>query len=95
MTNKNQAYTYHAEHRMNQRGIKQEAVDILLDYGREGFHHGAMTIYMDKGSHAEARRTLGAKSYAKIAKQLNIYLIIGDDGAIVTVGKRTCRLKFN
>lgn len=86
--------TRHAEVRCNQRGIQQDVVDAILKFGREHERNGAFVLFMDKAAHAKARKVLG-KQYARIADRLNVYLIVGDDGSIVTAAQRMSRLKYH
>lgn len=86
-------YTRHAETRCQQRGIRPEVVDAILAYGRRRRRHGADVYFMDSQSHARAQDDLGGQ-YAKLADRLNTYLVMSDDGQMVTVAKRLGRLKF-
>lgn len=88
-------YTQHAEKRCQQRGIKQVVVDTLLSYGRCGRHLGADVYYMDNKTRRDAKRALGKKDWLKIEDKMNTYLVVSDDGKIITAAKRTHRLKFH
>ncbi|TXL70857.1 hypothetical protein FHP25_32655 [Vineibacter terrae] len=87
-------YTAHGAARCRQRGIQQEVVDVLLDYGRQGRHLGAEVIFMNKKARLHARRELGERMFARIADRLDAYLVVSDDGAIITGAQRLKRLKF-
>lgn len=86
-------YTAHATARCQQRSIPAEAVDALMAYGELKRHRGADVYYLDKESRARAARALGRR-YLTIEKALNSYVVVGDDGAIITAAKRCRRLKF-
>ncbi|MBZ9774020.1 DUF4258 domain-containing protein [Mesorhizobium sp. CO1-1-8] len=86
-------YTRHAEARCQQRGIRPEVVDAILAYGRRCRRHGADVYFMDSRSRARAQDDLG-RQYAQLADRLNTYLVMSDDGQMVTVAKRLGRLKF-
>ncbi len=76
-----QSLTDHARARMRQRGIPAAVVDDLLAYGRsEHDHRGGTIVYFDRNARAYAGRNSRA------------YLVIGQDGAVVTVGHRYRRI---
>jgi len=87
-------FTRHAEIRCQQRGIPGEVVETLLAYGRRRTRHGAEVYFMDKTARARARAELGRTRYGRIADRLDTYLVVADDGAVVTAAKRFGRLKF-
>ena len=87
-------FTRHAEVRCQQRGIPQDVVQTLLVYGRQGHHHGAEVYFMDREARMRARTGLGKRRYAQVADRLNAYLVVANDGRIITAAKRKQRLKF-
>ncbi|MDI9846468.1 hypothetical protein QM467_00180 [Rhodoblastus sp. 17X3] len=86
--------TRHAEMRCQQRGVRPEVVATLLDYGRSVRRHGADICFMDRSARRRARNALGADAYARVADRLDGYLVVADDGQIITVAPRLKRLKF-
>ena len=86
--------THHAEARIQQRGIPIAAVDAILSYGRRRRHQGADVYFLDRTSRERLAQALGAKTYSKIERSLNSYLVVSDDGAIITAAHRLGRLKF-
>jgi hypothetical protein len=86
-------YTHHAETRCQQRGIKREIVDAILAFGRRKRRHGADVYFMDGKARARAREELG-RQYAKLSDRLDSYLVMSDDGKMITAAKRRQRLKF-
>ena len=86
-------YTAHAIARCQQRSISTEAVDALMAYGEIKRHKGADVYYLNKNSRARAAKALGGR-YLAIEKALNSYVVVADDGAIITAAKRRQRLKF-
>jgi hypothetical protein len=86
--------TRHAEVRCQQRGISPEVVDALLNYGRRRRHRGAEVCFMDKGGRQQLERELGCHVYARIATRLDSYLVVSDEGTIITAAKHRRRLKF-
>lgn len=41
-------FTNHAVIRCQQRGIRQDVVNAIFDYGQRGHHRGAQVYFMDK-----------------------------------------------
>src|SRR4051812_38196060 len=85
-------YTYHAQIRCQQRGIRPEVINTILAYGNQKRRHGADVYFMDSSSRKRARSELGKVEYARIADRLDAYLVMGDDGQIVTAAIRLRRL---
>jgi hypothetical protein len=76
-----QNLTDHARTRMRQRGIPAAVVADLLAYGRsEHDHRGGTIVYFDREARAYARRSSRA------------YLVLANDGTVVTVGHRYRRI---
>lgn len=86
--------TKHAQTRMQQRGIRPEAVNAILNYGERRRYQGADVYFLDKGARNRLAISLGRKTYSKLERSLNSYLVVGDDGALVTAAHRLKRLKF-
>lgn len=87
--------TTHAVIRCRQRGIPDEVVDVLLDYGCERRRHGATVHFMDRKARRRARADLGDDGFARLADRLGSYLVVADDGAVITAAPRRRRLKFD
>ena len=88
------ALTAHAETRANQRGIRRETMAILLDYGVAKIRGGAEVIYMDQATRRKAREDLGDKVYARIERALDAYLVVAEDGRVMTCAHRRKPLRF-
>lgn len=86
--------TSHAQTRIQQRGISAQAIDAILSYGRRKRHHGADVYFLDKPSRQRLACSIGQKEYLKLERSLNSYLVVSDDGAIITAAHRRQRLKF-
>ena len=86
--------THHAQTRMQQRSISMSAVDILMDYGEHRRHHGAEIYYLSKRCRARLAKDLDKPAFMKLEKALDAYLVLGDDGTVITVAHRNQRLKF-
>ena len=89
--------TDHAAARQRQRGIPGEVVDCLLDFGHEEHDHrrGAVVVYFDHRARDRVRRIVGREAYRRLESHLNAYVVLGRDGAVVTVGHRTRRINRN
>ena len=86
--------THHALTRMQQRGIRPEALEALLDYGRACHLHskGREVVFFDKKARArlENERPATAREAARLSRT---YAVIGSDGTVITVGHRYRRLR--
>lgn len=86
--------TAHAETRANQRGIRRETMALLLDYGVTRIRGGAEVIYMDQASRRKVREDLGDKAYARIERALDAYLVLAEDGSVMTCAHRRKSLRL-
>jgi hypothetical protein len=86
--------TRHAEIRCQQRGIRPEVVATLLEFGRRERRHGAEVCFMDRTARRRAEQALGHVAYARVADRLGRYLVVADDGQIITAAPRRKRFKF-
>jgi len=72
---------------MQQRGIRPEALEALLDYGRVRYLHqgGREILFFDKKSRARLARTNpdGARAAERLTRT---YAIVGSNGVVITVG---------
>lgn len=88
--------THHAVARMQQRAVRPEIVDYLLDFGRCEYHHyGAQIYYLDRRGRERVRRVAGSDAYRRMEHALDAYLVIGENDCVVTVGHRTHRINRN
>lgn len=87
-------YTAHAQARLQQRGIPAEAVNALLAYGNSRCHLGADVYFLDKQARSRAKAALDPNIFFRIEKALDAYLVVGDDGVVITAAHRLQRLKF-
>ena len=92
----NATLTHHANARLQQRGIPRALLDGLLSYGREVHdHHGSAVVYFDRKARQLLRDVCGTREFIKIESKLDTYAVVGADGAVITVGKRTKRINRN
>ena len=83
----------HCDIRCKQRGIPVIIIDWLIDYGRVVRSYGADVYYLDKKGRRRLKREIGTIAYKRMNDLLNSFLVMSDDGTIVTVGKRYKRIK--
>ena len=85
--------TNHARVRLQQRGISTPILNCLLTYGRKVYdHHGGEIVYFDHHARDRLRRICGRDEFKQIEPKLDVYAVIGIDGAVLTVGRRTRRI---
>ena len=85
--------TRHGAARMQQRGIRPEALQALLDFGRLRHLHnnGCEIVFFDKK--AKARFARANPDAAREAEKLTrTYAIVGSNGVVITVGHRYRRI---
>jgi len=87
-----QLLTPHARTRMQQRGIRPDALEALLDFGREvRAGRGRDLVFFDKRARARLVRA-NVLPAAEAGRICNSYLIIASDGKVITVGHRYRRI---
>lgn len=87
-------YSRHAQQRLQQRGIDDEIVTILVEHGRRRHHKGGITCYMDKRTRARLESLMDGETYRRVADRLDRYVVLSPDGTqIITVAQRRQRLK--
>ncbi len=86
-------YTAHAQARSQQRSISAEAVEALIAYGERKRHKGADVYFLNRRARSRAQAALGDR-FRRLEKTFNSYIVVADDGAIITMGRRYARLKF-
>ncbi len=87
--------TRHATVRRQGRGIPPFVIDLLLEQGACARHAGADVYYLDKAARRRLRRALGDRIHAALEAYLDAYVVLGDDGRVVTAAWRTRRLRRN
>ena len=86
--------TAHARARMQQRGIRSDALEALLDFGSARHLHskGREFVFFDKK--ARSRLENADPAAAREADRLRrTYAIVGSDGTVITVRHRCRRVK--
>jgi hypothetical protein len=88
-----QLYTRHAQTRAQQRSIRPFLVELLLNFGKPQRSHKADLYTFDKKSRQNMRHHFGSEYYLQIEPRLDCWAVVGDDGAVITLGHRTRRFK--
>lgn len=83
----------HSRARMQQRGVPQPALELLVRYGtKEHDHKGSKILYFSHRSMRRIARELGDKALTYLDKSFDLYAVMGDNGEIITVGHRYRRI---
>ncbi len=86
-------FTDHARQRSRQRGIPEDRIDIMIEFGERSWSKGAHSFHVTKRARRRAERQLG-RAYGRVADKFNFYLIIcPDTGAVCTVAPRKRRMR--
>ncbi len=84
--------TRHAEARKRQRSIPTYVVAATYAFGTDRNVRGsAMAYTLDREAISLARESYPERIVKALAKYLGVYVIIGDEGKIVTVARGRCR----
>ena len=83
----------HAHVRAQQRSIPPMVMDLLQDFGASARVRGADTYFFDQSARRRLREELGTKRCHVIERWLNTYVIVADDGSVITAAWRTRRLR--
>ena len=83
--------TRHGQARLQQRGITLDQVVMILDFGRVQRAHGASRYFLDK----QTRRRLALAEPQALYSlgTLDIHVVLGDDGTLITAAHRTKRIR--
>lgn len=84
----------HGAGRAQQRGIPPLVIDWLSDYGVERHdRHGARLLYFDKLARRRLERAVGREPVRRMHEYLDAYLVLSNDGIVVTAGHRFTRIR--
>ncbi len=81
-------YTTHAIHRCSQRGIRQQQVQWLLEFGCHTWNRGAQVYFFDRARLKRLLLKLSSAERQLAEKAQKVYVVVVD-GAVVTVGHRS------
>ncbi len=86
--------TTHAQQRHQSRGTLSLWESLVVDHGTRVRSGGADLVFLDKAARNRISREVGGKRGMRVFdKWANQYLIVSDDGVIITTGFRTDRVK--
>ena len=85
--------THHAQTRMQQRALSQTAVEAIIQFGEVTRSHGADRYFLTRSSRRRLEQALGNGFTRAHARELNAYVVLADDGGLVTCAYRTRRLR--
>lgn len=84
--------TRHARKRLQQRGIAEQFVDVLLDFGSaQKSHDGSEIVFLRQHDQLLAEGSLINKKILRHLK--NAYLVLSNSGDVITVGYRFRQIK--
>jgi hypothetical protein len=78
---------------MQQRALSASAVSTVLTYGKEVRSRGASLFYLDRAARKQATADLGSDAARLLCGRLDIFVVEGDEGKVVTVSHRTERVR--
>lgn len=86
-------FSRHAEDRLRQRGIPPIIVELLDRFGATERCGGAEKLFFNKRSRQRLLQHFGgARSLRVVEPWLDAFVVLSDDGAVVTVGHRQKRV---
>ena len=86
--------TKHGQQQHQRRATLGLFESLVLDHGTRTRSHGADLVFLDKAAKKRIRREVGGDRGMRLFEQyLNAYLVVSDDGRIITTGYRTGRVK--
>lgn len=88
-------FTKHARRRTKERCINPSAIDIIIRDGISTRSRGGDSYFFNKSSRHRLRQKLGKSEYQAIERWLNVYVVVGDNGQVITAAWRTQRLYRN
>lgn len=86
-------YSKHASNRSRQRCIPATIIDWIINYGVEKRSNGANTFFMNKKTRKAFKKDIGSIVYNRIKDLLDAYVVVADDGTIITAAWRQKHFK--
>lgn len=85
--------TAHARARCQQRGVPELVIDMIVSFGAEVRSRGASKYFLDRKGRARLERVVGHEVVRRHERKLNSYVVISDDGMLITAAPRLHRVK--
>jgi len=76
--------TKHAQVRMKQRSISPKLLQALIDFGNCRRSHSTNVLFLTREGLDDIRATWERESYKLVERKRHAYVVIGDDGFIIT-----------
>lgn len=86
------SFSHHGCRRQQKRAVSPLVIDWLVGYGRSVRRHGADVYFFDKTARRTLQSDIGALAYRRLVDQLNAYVVMSDEGKVITAGWRTRRV---
>ena len=87
-------FTKHSRKRMQQRGITENAIKYLIEYGELKFDgHGGNVYYLNKRNRNLIPSCLTKNQFNELRGQLNSFVVLSHKDQVITVGHRYKRRK--
>jgi hypothetical protein len=84
----------HATSRHQQRSIPMDVLEYIYDFGRWDYtSHGVEIAYLDKRGRKRFVETFSEKYSSRLGKFTHVYLILAQNGKVITVGYRYKRIR--
>lgn len=81
----------HGQTRLRQRGITVDQVLAILDFGLDQRSHGATRFFLDRKT--RTRMAVEMPQALQSLPNLDILVVLGDDGKLITAAHRTKRMR--
>lgn len=86
--------TQHATQRHQGRTTPALFETLLLDHGSRLRRHGVDVVFLDKAARKRLREELGGDRGLRLFERwTNSYLVVGDNGQIITTARRNRRIR--
>lgn len=87
-------WTRHSEVQRQRRATPTIFESLVLDRGTHVRSHGADIVFLDKAAKKRIRHEVGGDRGMRIFERwMNSYLVVADNGQIITAARRTRRVK--
>ncbi|WP_230769706.1 hypothetical protein [Sphingomonas sp. Leaf4] len=84
--------TKHFTQRLQQRALTEAVVSALLHYGeRRSSRHGIDSLIFTKTALVDINNELGSAVFKACEKRRNAYLIVSEQGMLITAARSHCK----
>lgn len=90
------AVSAHARARMQQRGIPEQVLSVLIRFGKKAYdHRGGKVVYLTPKRKRRLYMAVEKALLRKLEPVLDTYMVLNCEHHVVTVGHRTRRINRN